>query len=129
MKPPLPYIFRPVSIERGKRISFASALRKGRYGKYCAPLAHFGKFREGVFGDLRLDRRLRRAVCERPRRCGVRAGRAEGHRRIMQPGILSRPIFSRHRAWLSELCRIAVRLLSDAYAEAVDFHFGLSHFA
>ena len=31
---------------------------------------------------------------------------------------LLRPIFSRQRAWLGELCRIAARLLSDAYAEA-----------
>ena len=31
---------------------------------------------------------------------------------------LLRPIFSRHRAWLGELCRIAARLLIDAYAEA-----------
>jgi hypothetical protein len=31
---------------------------------------------------------------------------------------LLRPIFSRHRAWLGELCRIAARLLTDAYAEA-----------
>ena len=32
---------------------------------------------------------------------------------------LLRPIFSRHRAWLGELCRIAARLLTDAYAEAI----------
>jgi hypothetical protein len=31
---------------------------------------------------------------------------------------LLRPIFSRHRAWLGELCRIAARLLSDAYTAA-----------
>ena len=31
---------------------------------------------------------------------------------------LLRPIFSRNRAWLGELCRIAARLLTDAYAEA-----------
>ena len=31
---------------------------------------------------------------------------------------LLRPIFSRQRAWLGELCRIAARLLTDAYAEA-----------
>ncbi|MGH8674604.1 MAG: transposase zinc-binding domain-containing protein [Burkholderiales bacterium] len=32
---------------------------------------------------------------------------------------LLRAIFGRHRAWLGELCRIAARLLDDAYAEAV----------
>ena len=31
---------------------------------------------------------------------------------------LLRPIFGRHRPWLGELCRIAARLLVDAYAEA-----------
>ena len=31
---------------------------------------------------------------------------------------LLRPIFSRHRAWLGELCRIAARLLTDAYTAA-----------
>jgi len=31
---------------------------------------------------------------------------------------LLRPIFARRRAWLGELCRIAARLLVDAYAEA-----------
>ena len=31
---------------------------------------------------------------------------------------LLRPIFSRHRAWLGELCRIAARLLVAAYAQA-----------
>jgi len=31
---------------------------------------------------------------------------------------LLRPIFGRHRAWLGELCRIAARLLVEAYAEA-----------
>ncbi len=31
---------------------------------------------------------------------------------------LLRPIFGRRRAWLGELCRIAARLLVDAYAEA-----------
>jgi len=30
----------------------------------------------------------------------------------------SRPLFSRHRAWLGELCRIAARLLVKGYAEA-----------
>ncbi|MGB8437289.1 MAG: hypothetical protein WCE38_23845, partial [Burkholderiales bacterium] len=32
---------------------------------------------------------------------------------------LLRPLFGRHRAWLGELCRIAARLLIEAYAEAV----------
>ncbi len=32
---------------------------------------------------------------------------------------LLRPIFGRHRAWLGALCRIAARLLVDAYAEAL----------
>ena len=32
---------------------------------------------------------------------------------------LLRPAFGRHRAWLGELCRIAARLLVDAYAEAL----------
>ncbi|MCC6610046.1 MAG: transposase [Burkholderiales bacterium] len=32
---------------------------------------------------------------------------------------LLRPIFGRRRAWLGELCRIAARLLSKAYAEAL----------
>ena len=32
---------------------------------------------------------------------------------------LLRPIFGRHRAWLGELCRIAARLLSKAYGEAL----------
>ncbi len=32
---------------------------------------------------------------------------------------LLRPIFGRHRAWLGELCRIAARMLVDAYAEAL----------
>jgi len=32
---------------------------------------------------------------------------------------LLRPAFGRHRAWLGELCRIAARLLADAYAEAL----------
>jgi len=31
---------------------------------------------------------------------------------------LLRPNFSRHRAWLGELCRIAERLLTDAYTAA-----------
>ncbi len=31
---------------------------------------------------------------------------------------LLRPVFGRHRAWLGEVCRIAARLLLDAYAEA-----------
>ena len=31
---------------------------------------------------------------------------------------LLRPIFSRRRAWLGELCRIAARLLTNAYVEA-----------
>ena len=31
---------------------------------------------------------------------------------------LLRPIFSRRRAWLGELCRIAARLLTDAYTAA-----------
>lgn len=31
---------------------------------------------------------------------------------------LLRPIFSRHRAWLGKLCRIAARLLADAYTAA-----------
>ena len=31
---------------------------------------------------------------------------------------LLRPVFGRQRAWLGELCRIAARLLLDAYAEA-----------
>ena len=31
---------------------------------------------------------------------------------------LLRPIFSRHRAWLGELCRISARLLTNAYAAA-----------
>jgi len=31
---------------------------------------------------------------------------------------LLRPVFGRQRAWLGELCRIAARLLSEAYAEA-----------
>jgi hypothetical protein len=31
---------------------------------------------------------------------------------------LLRPLFGRHRAWLGELCRIAARLLVEAYAEA-----------
>mgnify|MGYP001588658341 CR=1 FL=1 len=31
---------------------------------------------------------------------------------------LLRPIFARRRAWLGEPCRIAARLLVDAYAEA-----------
>ena len=31
---------------------------------------------------------------------------------------LLRPIFSRQRAWLGELCRIAARLLTDAYTAA-----------
>lgn len=29
---------------------------------------------------------------------------------------LLRPVFARRRAWLGELCRIAARLLADAYA-------------
>ncbi len=32
---------------------------------------------------------------------------------------LLRPVFGRHRAWLGELCRIAARMLVDAYAEAL----------
>ena len=32
---------------------------------------------------------------------------------------LLRPVFGRYRAWLGELCRIAARLLVDAYAEAL----------
>ena len=32
---------------------------------------------------------------------------------------LLRPIFARRRAWLGELCRIAARLLGEAYAEAL----------
>ena len=32
---------------------------------------------------------------------------------------LLRPIFARHRTWLGELCRIAARMLLDAYAEAL----------
>jgi hypothetical protein len=32
---------------------------------------------------------------------------------------LLRPMFGRHRAWLGELCRIAARLLVEAYAEAL----------
>ena len=32
---------------------------------------------------------------------------------------LLRPIFARHRTWLGELCRIAARMLVDAYAEAL----------
>ncbi len=31
---------------------------------------------------------------------------------------LLRPVFGRHRAWLGELCRIAARLLAEAYAQA-----------
>ena len=31
---------------------------------------------------------------------------------------LLRPVFGRHRPWLGELCRIAARLLADAYAQA-----------
>jgi hypothetical protein len=31
---------------------------------------------------------------------------------------LLRPIFARHREWLGELCRIAARLLAEAYAKA-----------
>ena len=32
---------------------------------------------------------------------------------------LLRPLFARHRTWLGELCRIAARMLVDAYAEAL----------
>ena len=31
---------------------------------------------------------------------------------------LLRPVFGRQRAWLGELCRIAARLLTEAYAQA-----------